>query len=287
MSNEELVTRIKAGIDTADNMLALWLQNEKFIHMIAKRYEGVADVEDLEQEGYLALYAAVDGYEAERGYKFLTYAEWWIRQYIQRYIQNNGTAVRIPVHERERLCEYEKVVGSYVATYGKKPTRYEIADEMGVSVKVIRVLEKTAKMKQVETLDAHLLDGDGDTLGERLADDVDVEADVLEDVYQKQLKSVIWTSVDALPEQQRNVIRQRFQEGKTYSETSEKLGMTLTCVRTEQDKAFRSLRRCKALKVFLSDDEVYSMGIKGNGVARFNRTWTSSTERAAFKRSGL
>ena len=71
MTNEELAIRIKAGIDTADNMLQLWEQTRRFIRRIASRYVGAAELEDLEQEGYLALYDAVDGYRPDLGCKFL------------------------------------------------------------------------------------------------------------------------------------------------------------------------------------------------------------------------
>lgn len=134
MTNEELVTRIKAGIDTADNMLALWQQNRCYIHSIAKRYQGNAEIDDLEQEGYLALYDAIDGYNVDSGYKFLTYATRWVRQRMTRYIQNNGT-VRIPVHEGEKLREYKKLVNAYRIRLGRKPSRHEIADNMCISYK--------------------------------------------------------------------------------------------------------------------------------------------------------
>ena len=70
MENEELVARIKAGIDTADNMLALWEQNRGMIGKLARRYSAYADIEDLQQEGYLALYDAIDGFKPDKGVRF-------------------------------------------------------------------------------------------------------------------------------------------------------------------------------------------------------------------------
>lgn len=96
MSNEELVIRIKAGVDVADNMLQLWEQTKSFIHMAARQYQGYAELEDLEQEGYIALYDAVDGYSQEAGCKFLSYASFWIKQRMKRYIENCCMPVRIP-----------------------------------------------------------------------------------------------------------------------------------------------------------------------------------------------
>ena len=284
MTNEELVTRIKAGIDTADNMLALWQQCRLFIHSIALRYHGKAELEDLEQEGYLALYDAVDGYDADMGYKFLTYAERWMRQRMVRYIQNNGT-VRIPVHEGEKIREYRQLVNAFLLHHGRKPTRREIALNMGLSDKMVASLEKAAQMAQIGSLDSCLVE-DGGTLGDIIPCDTDIEAEVLEEMQQEQLQEVIWALVDELPGQQGCVLRQRFQESKTLKATGDQLGITVDQTRQMEYKALRSMehsRNARLLRSYLTGEDAYSMGIVGNGVVRYKSTWTSSTERAAIK----
>lgn len=287
MTNEELVNNIKAGINTADNMLQLWQQCRKFIHIIAIRYEGRAELEDLEQEGYLALYAAVDGFNPAAGYKFLTYAKHWINQYMLRYIQNSGT-VRIPVHEHEKLLEYRKVVNAFKVYRGRKPSRHEIALNMGISdKKMVASLERAAKMGKIGSLDSYYVAGNEDsgTLGDMIAGDVDIEGDVLDEVQQEQLKAVLWPLVDALPGNQGIVLRQRFQKNRTLKETGESIGITVEQVRQIEYKAMRGLRcsrNARVLRPFLMDEDIYSRGLIGNGVGRFNRTWTSSTERAAM-----
>jgi len=285
MTNEELVVRIKAGIDVAENMLALWQQCRRFIHILARHYQGNAEIEDLEQEGYLALYDAIDGFDVEMGFKFLTYAEHRIRQRMMRYIQNNGT-VRIPVHEREKLREYKKLVNSYRIHLGRKPSRHEIADNMNISHKMVLELEKAANMGKLRSMDMLLtVDEDSVTVGDMVADDIDIESDVLEDVQQEQLKAVLWPLVDALPDNQGQVLRQRFQENKTLKETGESIGVTVERVRQIEARAMRGLRcsrNAKLLKSFLDDERAYNMGLSGNGLESFNRTWTSSTERVAM-----
>ena len=89
MTNEQLVDQIKAGKDVSKNMTQLYNQNKKFIRLIARRYNGVGELEDMEQEGFLALYDAIDHYEADQGVKFLSYAEYWIRQRMQRYLPHS------------------------------------------------------------------------------------------------------------------------------------------------------------------------------------------------------
>ena len=129
-SNEELVTRIKSDVDTTNNMLALWKQMKRFITMIARRYTAYAELEDLEQEGYIALYKAVDNYNDD-GCSFTTYAAYWIKHGMLRYIEENSTTVRIPTHERISQQKYRKVVNAFRSHFGRKPSQAEIAYYMG------------------------------------------------------------------------------------------------------------------------------------------------------------
>lgn len=285
MTNEELVAIIKAGINTADNMLALWEQNRRFIHIMALKYKGAAELDDLEQEGYLALNDAVEGYDPELGVPFINYAALWIKQKMRRYIQNNGT-VRIPVHENAKLREYKKLVNAYRTHLGRKPTRHEIAENMNISHKMIIELEKAENMTKLRSLDGFLTVGeDNITVGDMVSDDVDIEADVLDDVQHEQLKAVLWPLVDALPENQGQVLRKRFQENRTLKETGESIGVAIERVRQIEAKAIRNLRCSRNTRLLRSfwDEKAYSMGLTGTGVKCFNRTWTSSTERTAIE----
>ena len=97
MTNEELVIRIKAGVDVPENMLQLWQQAKAFIHTVALHYRGLADLEDLEQEGYLALYDAVDGFCPDMDCKFLTYA---------KYILHNQVKSHMLVHQLLDRVQY-------------------------------------------------------------------------------------------------------------------------------------------------------------------------------------
>lgn len=285
MTNEELVIKIRSGIDMADNMLLLWQQCKSFIHKLALHYQGLADLDDLEQEGYLALYEAIDGFLPEYGYKFLTYAEHWIRQRMVRYIQNNDT-VRIPVHEKEKIREYNNLVNSYLMHKGKKPTRKEIAKVMGVSEAVIINCERASKVGKPASLESYVTsDLEDITVGDMIADDVDIESDVLEIVQQEQLKRTLWAIVESLPEQQEIVLKQRYKENKTLKDIGNDLGVTLERVRQIENKAtwsIRHSRKARLLRAFV-DENIESMAYRHNGVGEFSRTWTSSTERVALK----
>lgn len=282
MSNEELVARIKAGIDTADNMLLLWEQNKGMICKIARKYSAYADIEDLQQEGYLALYPAIDGFNQDNGNKFLSYATPVIDQRLRRYISDSGSPVRIPEHERVKIYEYKKMVNAFQTYLNRKPTRQEIARNMGLSDKVVRELEKSVRMGQIASLDTPLIDDSGtNTLIDMIPDERDFISDVTDSIYQEELKAVIWNLVDNLPEEQSAVIHQRYEQGKNVNEI---YGVTWNRAAYLEQNALRALRSGKngrVLRPFLYD-ELYNKGLHGSGVEQFSRTWTSSTERVAL-----
>ena len=119
MTNEQLVIRIKAGENADDNMETLYSQVRSFIHAMAWKYRGSGEVDDLEQEGYLALYPAIAGYDPDQKVKFLTYAEYWIRLYMKRYLQTNGSCLRLPVNCQEKVRQYEKFCTDFAVREGR------------------------------------------------------------------------------------------------------------------------------------------------------------------------
>ena len=284
MTNEQLVVQIKAGIDAPGNMLALWEQMRKFISMIARKYAGYAELEDLEQEGYIALCKAVDHYE-EEGAAFTTYAAYWIKQQIVRYIEESGATVRIPTNERIAQQRYNKAVRVFLAYHGRKPTQAEIAHCMGVSVKRVESIEKSLRMATIKSLDQPIEEGEGNALGDFVPSGEDMEGDTLDRVQHGQLKAVLWSLADSLPDQQGRILRLRYQEGKTLKEVGEVISISKERVRTVQDKAIRNLRKAPyidQLRPFLPEKKE-ALCYRHCGVSEFNRTWTSSVERAALE----
>lgn len=133
MTNEDLVLRIQAGEDIAGSMDALYQQIRHFIHAIAWQYRDSGEMEDLEQEGYLAFQDAIKGYDIERGYKFLTYAEKWIRQRMRNYLQYYGSCLRLPVYSCERVRKYKRLCSSFYREYGREPSDIEAAAAMDLT----------------------------------------------------------------------------------------------------------------------------------------------------------
>ncbi|MEY8356975.1 sigma-70 family RNA polymerase sigma factor [Lachnospiraceae bacterium 54-53] len=289
MTNEELVIRIKAGIDPAENMLALYEQVKAFIHSVAWKHRGQEEVEDLEQEGYLALYDAIDGYDPEAGCKFLTYAEYWIKQRIVRYIERNSCCLRLSFQSQARLRQYKRFCDSFMKEHGREPSEAETAAQMGLSTDQVRDIHKNACMANLGSLDAPVkgFEEEGFTVGDGVPSGEDMEEDTLDQLEHEQLKAVLWECVDSLSGRQPEVIRKQYQDNMTMAEIGREYGVSREAIRQDQAKALRELRKPKKserLRPFLPEDErIYSMGLSGSGVERFNQTWTSSTERAALK----
>ena len=289
MTNEQLVIRIKAGEDVSGNMEQLYSQVRRFIHTVAWKYRDSGELEDLEQEGYLALYPAIDGYDPAQGVRFLTYAEYHIRQRMRRYLQMNGSCLRLPVHCLDKVQKYKRFCSSFQQEYGREPSGREAAAFMGLTREQVEDIRENACMARLGSLDSPVkgIDGGEDTtIGDMVASAEDMEGDVVERMQQEQLKAELWDCVDSLPGQQPAVIRMRFQENMTMEAIGQEYGTSGEAVRQMQAKALRELRKpryAKRLRPFLPDaDRIYSMALVGNGAGKFNLTWTSSTERVAL-----
>lgn len=284
MTNEELVTRIQKKIDVAENMLQLWQQNQGMICQMAGKYKHMAEKEDLQQEGYIALCDAVDHYDPDRGASFSTVLFQYLRLYLVRYCQNSGI-VRVPVHTAEMVRKYQKLVSAFRQQVGRKPTDRKLCYYLQISEKELRTIQHAEQMKQIGSIDTPVGEDGETTLGDLAADETDIEGNVLETVQQEQLAAVIWSLAAELPEQQENIIRMRYQDGMTLQQAGQVLGTTKEAARKQESEAFRFFRRSQninRLRPFLP--ETYEAAVyHGNGVQNFNRTWTSSTERVALQ----
>ena len=283
MTNDQLVLRIRAGEDAAGNMLQLWQQNQGIISKLAGKHKSMAEEEDLKQEGFLGLCEAVQRWEPDGGASFVSYAIFWIKQRMSRYVKGNGT-IRIPEHAGNRVRAYQRMVSQWLSEFGRKPTEYEISRYLDVSLGIVRQIEKNAQMGQIQSLDMPIGEEEDSTMYDLAPGSDDPEESVLDRVQKEQLRAVVWPSVDGLPGQQPAVIRMRFQDRRTLKETGEALGVNPERARQIEANAFRELRkpsRSRQLRPFL-DDQIKSMALSGNGVSSFQNTWTSSTEKAAL-----
>ena len=290
MTNEQLAARIRAGENVGNNMAILYDQVKDFIHAMAYKYHGQGELEDLEQEGFLSLYDAIDHYEADQGVKFLTYASHWIRQRMQKYIQNTGSPLRLSAGRQEAIRKYRKFCTEFQAEQGCKPTEAELCRSLWLTLEQLREIQYDACMTAVKSLDAPIKGAEGEedtTLGELAASATDPCEKLLDRLEQEELCSILWQCVDGLPGKQPDVIRSRYKDNMTMKQCGQFCGISEAEVRKQQLKALRSLRsgeNAKKLRPFLPGDAwIYSGALIGNGVDHFNQTWTSSTERVALE----
>ena len=290
MTNEQLAVRIRAGENVGDNMAILYDQVKDFIHAMAYKYHGQGELEDLEQEGFLALYDAIDHYEADQGVKFLTYASHWIRQRMQKYIQNTGSPLRLSAGRQKAIRKYRKFCTEFQTEQGRKPTEAELCRSLWLTLEQLREIQYDACMTAVKSLDAPIKGAEGEedtTLGELAASAADPCEELLDRLEQEELCSILWQCVDSLPGKQPDVIRSRYKDNMTMKQCGQFCGISEAEVRKQQLKALRSLRsgeNAKKLRPFLPGDAwIYSGALIGNGVDHFNQTWTSSTERVALE----
>ncbi|RTL02535.1 MAG: sigma-70 family RNA polymerase sigma factor [Neisseriaceae bacterium] len=241
----ELAQRIDAGEDEARNILAR--SNLRLVVSIAKKYVGRSPdltLLDLIQEGNLGLFKAVDKFDWKKGYKFSTYATWWIRQAITRALADQSRTIRIPVHMVETIAKYKQVSRRLAQALGRDPQPEEIAIEMGVEVDKIYQIEKinqdTLSLENPIGSD----DDDRSTLGDFIADDK-IPSPVQESserILAEQVRDIL----DDLSPKERKILEMRhgLLDGvyHTLEEVGKEFGVTRERIRQIEAKALEKIR---------------------------------------------
>lgn len=283
-TNEQLVEAIQAGRDAAENLGRLYGQNSGFIRRIAGKYAGYVELDDLMQEGYFGLYEAVKHFESGHDVLFMTYAAYWIEQSMRRYVISCCRTVRIPEDTARKVLKCQRFISAYRREYGRKPSDEEIGCLMGIGEEALENIKAAACMERLGSLDVPIDESEESTLYDLVPCADDSIEHVLEEIQQEQLRAAIWPLVDALPGNLPYVIRARYQEQRTLADIAEENGVTIEAIRQKEKKAMHVLRlprNARKLRPYLSDAQAVA-AYHGSGVQSFNRTWTSSTERAAL-----
>lgn len=250
---QSLEFQVNDGILAREHLIKA---NTRLVVSVAKRYMGRGvPFLDLIQEGNLGLMKAVEKYEYKRGFRFSTYATWWIRQTITRAIADQGRTIRVPVHMVDRIRVLYRVTHELEQKLGRVPTHEELAESLGVTTAKVSWMLRVSWLPL--SLESPINDDEEDSeLGMFVEDQLSPSP--IQSAYNKMLREKVEAVLETLPPREARILRLRFglENGHTYTleEVGQKFGLTRERIRQIESKALRRLRhprRSRQLREYL------------------------------------
>lgn len=237
----KLANRIAEGDQSAKNELVE--ANLRLVVSLARHYQGCGlSYQDLIQEGNIGLIKAAEKFDVSKGFRFSTYASWWIKQALSRAIADQSRTIRIPVHMTENINKFKKTERELLNQLNREPKIKEIADAMGISEKQAKEIQ--SYIVEPTSLDIQVGDDDDTTIGSFIEDTHFVDP---ESAYIKESNGDVVNAVlDTLSDREANILRLRFgiggKKAMTLEEVGKEYGLTRERIRQIEAKALRKLR---------------------------------------------
>ena len=237
----ELAHKIAEGDQSAKNELVE--ANLRLVVSLARHYQGCGlSYQDLIQEGNIGLIKAAEKFDVSKGFRFSTYASWWIKQALSRAIADQSRTIRIPVHMTENINKFKKAERELLSQLNREPKIKEIADAMGISEKQAKEIQ--SYIVEPTSLDIQVGDDDDTTIGSFIEDTHFVNP---ESAYIKESNGDVVNAVlDTLSDREANILRLRFgiggKKAMTLEEVGKEYGLTRERIRQIEAKALRKLR---------------------------------------------
>lgn len=237
----KLAHRIAEGDQSAKNELVE--ANLRLVVSLARHYQGCGlSYQDLIQEGNIGLIKAAEKFDVSKGFRFSTYASWWIKQALSRAIADQSRTIRIPVHMTENINKFKKTERELLSQLNREPKIKEIADAMGISEKQAKEIQ--SYIVEPTSLDIQVGDDDDTTIGSFVEDTHFVNP---ENAYIKESNGDVVNAVlDTLSDREANILRLRFgiggKKAMTLEEVGKEYGLTRERIRQIEAKALRKLR---------------------------------------------
>jgi RNA polymerase primary sigma factor len=244
-TRQELDAKVASGLAAREHLIKA---NTRLVVSIAKRYMGRGvPFLDLIQEGNLGLMKAVEKYDLNRGFRFSTYATWWIRQTISRAISDQARTIRLPVHMGDRIRQIYRTTHELEQNLGRAPALEEIAEAVGLSVQKLQWIMRVSR--QPISLESPIGEDEDSELGSLIEDEFSPTP--IQTAYQSMLRDKLNEILEDMPLREARVLRMRFglDDGVEYTleEVGQKFGLTRERIRQIEGKALRQMRHPRRL----------------------------------------